>query len=84
MACAEAVEDVVVEHYRRQLDRLEAREPKLRAMIERIHDEERELGNSAVELGACRTTRYRLLYQSIRHSCRVADRNQRTGLSWLA
>lgn len=72
MACTEAVEDTVVEHYDRQIDRLEDREPALRAMIARIRDEEREHGDHAIEAGARKAPGYQFLYHLIRGGCRAA------------
>lgn len=72
MACTEAVEDTVVDHYDRQIDRLEDRDPTLSAMIARIRDEEREHGDHAIEAGARQVPGYRLLYGLIRRGCRTA------------
>lgn len=72
MACTEAVEDTVVEHYNGQLVALEGREPVLSATIARIRDEEQEHGDHAVEAGAHDAPGYRLLYGLIRTGCRAA------------
>jgi len=74
MACTEAVEDSVIEHYERQLAAMPKAEPALLADIARIRDEEREHGDQAIDAGARRAPGYRFLYQAIRLGCRTAIR----------
>lgn len=74
MACTEAVEDSVIEHYNRQLAAMPDGERALCADIARIRDEEREHGDQAIDAGARRAPGYRLLYSAIRLGCRAAIR----------
>jgi ubiquinone biosynthesis monooxygenase Coq7 len=72
MACTVAVEDVIDEHYTRQIERLGADEPELKTAIEKFHAEECAHRDEALERGARDTPGYALLSGAIRLSCRVA------------
>lgn len=52
MACTVAVEEVIDEHYMRQLKALGAHEPDLHRLIEKFREEEIEHKNSGLEHGA--------------------------------
>jgi ubiquinone biosynthesis monooxygenase Coq7 len=72
MACTVAVEDVIDEHYARQIERLGADEPELKTAIEKFHAEECAHRDEALERGARDAPGYALLSGAIRLSCRVA------------
>jgi ubiquinone biosynthesis monooxygenase Coq7 len=72
MACTVAVEDVIDEHYARQIERLGADEPELKTAIQKFHAEECAHRDEALERGARETAGYALLSGAIRFSCRVA------------
>jgi ubiquinone biosynthesis monooxygenase Coq7 len=72
MACTVAVEDVIDEHYARQIERLGADEPELKTAIEKFHAEECAHRDEALERGARDAPGYALLSGAIRFSCRVA------------
>jgi ubiquinone biosynthesis monooxygenase Coq7 len=72
MACTVAVEDVIDEHYARQIERLGAAEPELKSAIQEFHAEECAHRDEALERGARETPGYALLSWAIRFSCRVA------------
>ena len=72
-ACTEAVEEVIDEHYRRQLDALPARGAgRVRAKIARAHKEELEHRDFARAEGAAEAPAYRLLHAVITTGCRLA------------
>ena len=78
-ACTEAVEEVIDEHYRRQLELLRTRAPqsakderKLRAKIARAHKEELAHRDYARAEGAAEAPAYRLLHGIIKTGCRLA------------
>jgi ubiquinone biosynthesis monooxygenase Coq7 len=72
MACTVAVEDVIDEHYSRQIDRLDKSEPELKATIENFHADECAHRDEALERGAEQAPAYPLLSAAIRMSCRLA------------
>jgi ubiquinone biosynthesis monooxygenase Coq7 len=72
MACTVAVEDVIDEHYARQIERLGAAEPELKSAIQEFHAEECAHRDEALERGASEAPGYALLSGVIRFSCRVA------------
>jgi ubiquinone biosynthesis monooxygenase Coq7 len=67
-----AVEDVIDEHYARQIERLGADEPELKGAIQKFRAEECAHRDEALERGARETPGYALLSWAIRFSCRVA------------
>ena len=72
MACTVAVEDVIDEHYARQIERLGADEPELKERLQKFHAEECAHRDEALERGAREAPAYSLLSGAIRFSCRVA------------
>ena len=72
MACTVAVEDVIDEHYTRQIEQLGNSEPVLRATIEDFHADECAHRDEALERGARDAPGYPLLSAAIRLSCRMA------------
>jgi ubiquinone biosynthesis monooxygenase Coq7 len=76
MACTVAVEDVIGEHYARQIARLEASgdEPELKDTIEDFRRDELEHRDEALARGAEQAPFYSLLSAGIRLGCRAAIR----------
>ena len=72
MACTVAVEDVIDEHYAKQIERLGNHEPELKAAIADFHADEIAHRDEAVMRGAREAAGYPLLSAAIRLSCRVA------------
>ena len=72
MACTVAVEDVIDEHYARQIERLGTEEPELKQTIERFHADECAHREEAIARGAREAPGYPLLSAAIRLSCRMA------------
>ncbi|MEC3947888.1 demethoxyubiquinone hydroxylase family protein [Sphingobium sp. HWE2-09] len=72
MACTEAVEDAVVEHYDEQLAELGDSEPELSFVVARIRDEELEHRDHAITAGSRDTPVHALVYGAIRFGCRLA------------
>ena len=72
MACTVAVEDVINEHYARQIERLGTDEAELKSAIQKFHAEECAHRDEALERGARDTPGYAILSGAIRFSCRVA------------
>jgi len=72
MACTEAVESVIDEHYARQAERLGDDEAGLRATIEEFRAEEVEHGDTAAEHGAAEAPAYELLSGVIKAGTRFA------------
>jgi ubiquinone biosynthesis monooxygenase Coq7 len=72
MACTVAVEDVIDEHYSKQLERLGKSEPELKHTIQKFHADECAHRDEALERGACDAPAYPLLSAAIRLSCRMA------------
>ncbi|MDB1135072.1 demethoxyubiquinone hydroxylase family protein [Candidatus Anaplasma sp. TIGMIC] len=73
MACTEAVEEVICEHYDEQSGILErsGREHELRKAIMQFREEEREHMEVAVEQGAEHALGYRALSMAVKAACRV-------------
>lgn len=74
MACTQAVEEVIEDHYQEQLDVLEAAnaEPELRETIKQFQAEEVEHKNIAKEHGAEEAPGYPLLSGMIKTGCKAA------------
>jgi 3-demethoxyubiquinol 3-hydroxylase len=72
MACTEAVEEVIDEHYARQVAQLGDDEADLRDICERYRQEEVEHGETAVRLGARETIAYRPLTEMVKAGSRAA------------
>jgi ubiquinone biosynthesis monooxygenase Coq7 len=72
MACTVAVEDVIDEHYAKQIERLGENEPELKRTVEEFHRDECAHRDEALERGAREAPGYSLLSAAIRISCRVA------------
>jgi ubiquinone biosynthesis monooxygenase Coq7 len=72
MACTVAVEDVIDEHYAKQIARLGDSEPELKAAIADFHADEVAHRDEAVLRGAREAIGYPLLSAAIRLSCRLA------------
>ncbi len=72
MACTEAVEEVIDEHYARQVAQLGDDEADLRDICERYRQEEVEHGETAVRLGARETIVYRPLTEMVKAGSRAA------------
>jgi ubiquinone biosynthesis monooxygenase Coq7 len=72
MACTEAVEEVIDEHYARQVAELGDDEAELRDICERYRREEVEHGETAVRLGARESIAYRPLTEAIKAGSRAA------------
>ena len=76
MACTAAIEEVIDEHYRaqvRKLDEMQA-EPELRATIEKFREEEVAHKDHALAAGAAEAPGYGLLSGAIKTACRLAIR----------
>ena len=72
MACTVAVEDVIDEHYAKQIERLGETDPQLKSALEKFHQDERDHRDEALKHGASEAPGYELLTAAIRMSCRVA------------
>ncbi len=72
MACTEAVEEVIVEHYAAQEEELGDKEPALKSMIARFRAEEAEHQHTAIDEGSRDTPGYGLLSAAIKAGCRLA------------
>ena len=72
LACTDAVETVIVNHYGRQLDEIGADDPELSADIAEFRADELEHRDSARAAGAKDALGYPLLTAAIRAGCRVA------------
>jgi ubiquinone biosynthesis monooxygenase Coq7 len=73
MACTVAVEEVIDEHYGRQIERLE-HEPSLRKDVREFQADERAHRNEALAHGAAETAGYSGLSGAIKAACRLAIR----------
>jgi ubiquinone biosynthesis monooxygenase Coq7 len=75
MACTVAVEDVIDEHYAKQMQRLEnADDPELADTVHRFRRDECEHREEALAHGAERAPAYPWLTAAIRIGCRTAIR----------
>lgn len=72
MACTEAVEEVIDEHYRHQLEQLGEDEADLKATIRQFRDEEIEHRDIAREKGAAEAPGYEVLTTAVKASSRLA------------
>jgi ubiquinone biosynthesis monooxygenase Coq7 len=72
MACTEAVEEVIDEHYGQQLDKLGADEPSLRDAIIEFRAEEIEHRDTARAEGAAQAPGYEVLRSTIKAGSRLA------------
>jgi ubiquinone biosynthesis monooxygenase Coq7 len=73
MACTAAVEEVIDEHYARQIAHL-GHDPELKDRIEKFRADEIAHRDEALAHGAEKAPGYRLLSQSIKAGCRLAIR----------
>jgi ubiquinone biosynthesis monooxygenase Coq7 len=73
MACTAAVEEVIDEHYARQVERLDA-DPELKATVAEFRAEEIAHRNEALAHGAEMAPGYRFLSESVKTGCRLAIR----------
>jgi len=71
MACTAAVEDVIDQHYARQIERLDS-DPSLKKAVEKFRADEIAHKNEALERGAEEAPAYKLLSESIKAGCRLA------------
>lgn len=72
MACTEAVEDVIIEHYTAQEAALGDDDPQLRALIEQARADEAEHAATAVQSGAREAPCHGPLTDAIRAGTRLA------------
>jgi len=72
MACTEAVEEVIDEHYLHQLEKLGEDEPELREVIQQFRDEEIEHRDIARERGAKEAPGYELLTTAVKSGSKLA------------
>lgn len=71
-ACTAAVEEVIEEHYREQIEELGDQEPELSAMISRFRDEEIAHRDQAIAEGAKEAFGHPVLEAVIKAGCRLA------------
>lgn len=72
MACTEAVEEVIDEHYAKQAEELGDEEPELKATIEQFRAEELEHRDTAREHDAAGAPGYELLTAGVKAGSRLA------------
>ena len=72
MACTVAVEDVIDEHYSKQIELLGESDPELKQTIAKFHADECAHRDEALACGAEDAPGYGLLAAAIRLSCRIA------------
>jgi 3-demethoxyubiquinol 3-hydroxylase len=72
MACTVAVEEVIDEHYRDQIEALGEHEPALRGQLEQFRAEELEHRDTGLEHGAEETPGYEALSAAIKTGSRLA------------
>lgn len=73
MACTASVEEVIDEHYARQIERLDD-DPELKSAVTKFREDELAHRNEALAHGAADTPGYRILSQAIKAGCRLAIR----------
>jgi ubiquinone biosynthesis monooxygenase Coq7 len=73
MACTAAVEEVIDEHYARQLERL-GNDPELKDTVDRFRADEISHRDEALAHGAEDAPGYRLLSETIKAGCKLAIR----------
>jgi ubiquinone biosynthesis monooxygenase Coq7 len=72
MACTQAVEEVIEDHYQHQLDTLNGQDPELEEVIETFQAEEVEHKEIAKAHGAEEAVGYPVLSGAIKAGCRAA------------
>jgi ubiquinone biosynthesis monooxygenase Coq7 len=72
MACTEAVEEVIDEHYRAQSERLAEREPELKAVIDEFRGDEIDHRDIARAYGAAEAPANPVLTGAIKRASRLA------------
>ncbi|MCR9214105.1 MAG: demethoxyubiquinone hydroxylase family protein [Proteobacteria bacterium] len=72
MACTEAVEEVIDEHYQSQLDQLDESESELKEVIEKFRQEEVEHRDIARAEGAADAPGYELLTSGVKAASKMA------------
>lgn len=72
MACTVAVEEVIAEHYDRQIAALPDEKAELKAMLQKFRDEEQEHHDTGIAHGAEDTPGYAFLSGAIRAGCKLA------------
>lgn len=72
MACTEAVEEVIDDHYAAQVKALGSREPELRQTIEKFRAEEIEHRDAAIAHGSEQALGHPLLTAAIKQGCKLA------------
>ncbi|MGY9025716.1 MAG: demethoxyubiquinone hydroxylase family protein [Candidatus Pelagibacterales bacterium] len=71
-ACTEAVEEVIVEHYQKQIDMLEGVEPELQAKIKKFQKDEEGHKQAAINMGSHQAIGYSVLRKFIRKTTQTA------------
>jgi len=74
MACTAAVEEVIDQHYARQVEKLGDSDPQLKATVEEFRAEEIAHRDAALAMGAEEAPGYRFLSEAIKAGCRIAIR----------
>jgi len=72
MACTAAVEEVICNHYQKQLNDLGTDDPELSEVITRFHADEQAHRETAMAGGAAQAPAYRPLSEIIKAGCRIA------------
>lgn len=72
MACTVAVETVIAEHYKNQIDTMPSDEPELKSTITQFREEELEHHDIGIAHDAEKMPGYALLSAIIRRTCRTA------------
>ncbi len=72
MACTQAVEEVIDDHYQHQRDKLKGKDPELEEVIEKFQAEEVEHKKIAEEHGAEEAVGYPVLSAAIKAGCKAA------------
>ncbi len=72
MACTEAVEEVIDQHYADQIERLGERDPELKQTVEAFRAEEIAHRDTARAHDADQAPGYALLHGAIKTGCRIA------------
>ena len=73
MACTASVEEVIDEHYARQIERLDG-DPELKSAVTKFREDELAHRNEALAHGAADTPGYWILSEAIKAGCRLAIR----------
>ncbi len=72
MACTVAVEEVICEHYQRQINDLGTDDPELKEIITQFHADELAHRETALASGAAQAPAYQPLSEIIKAGCRIA------------